>query len=144
MVGSGLAYLVCMRYSIIAVLSMLLVSSPVIAGGPKKGTPPGQAKKGVSPSPAKNGVPPGLAKKGGIPPGLAKKFGTRVPLVAYIAIDPRRSDRAWFLIGDKWTHKTGFDALLQREVRDLLNRPRVTSPTPLPRTRDPLFVISFR
>lgn len=119
-------------------LCTLLVSAPALAGGPKKGTPPGQAKE--------SGVPPGLAKKGGLPPGIAKKFGAKPPVIAYIAIDPRYVDRAWFLIDDKWTLKKGFDASLQIEIRDSLKLPPVPPPIPLPKLNlpDPLHVISFK
>ena len=92
----------------------------------------------------KQGVPPGLAKKGGLPPGLAKKFGVKPPVIAYIAIDPKFHDRAWFLIDDRWVLKTGFDSPLRLEIRDALKLPPVPPPIPLPRLPDPLHVISFK
>jgi hypothetical protein len=119
-------------------LSGLLVVTPALAGSPKKGTPPGQAKK--------SDVPPGLAKKGGLPPGIAKKFGANPPAVAYIAIDPRYADRAWFLIDGRWTLKKGFDDPLKLEIGAALKLPPVPPPIPLPKLNlpDPLHVISFK
>lgn len=126
-------------------LAMTLTALPVLAGGgPKGGAPPGQAKKGSAPGLSSQGVPPGLAKKGGLPPGIAKKFGPRPPAVAYIAIDPRFHDRAWFLIDGRWRLKTGFDASLRLEVRNALALPPVPPPLPLPRLPDPLHVVSFK
>jgi hypothetical protein len=78
------------------------------------------------------GGPPGLAKKGGLPPGLAKQFGPTVPATAYIAIDPRHDDRAWFLIDGGWVLKQGFDSNLRVEVRSLMTLPPVPTPPPVP------------
>jgi hypothetical protein len=129
-----------MKKLITFLMCAFLVALPAMAGGPKKGT-----KKGTPPGLAKNqGVPPGLAKKGGLPPGLAKKFGVKLPAIAFIAIDPKFHDRAWFLIDDTWVQKTGFDTPLRLEVRDALKLPSVPPPIPLPKLRDPLHVISFK
>ena len=78
------------------------------------------------------GVPPGLAKKGGLPPGLAKRFGPTVPAKAYVAIDPRYDDRAWFLINDRWVLKQGFEPDLRVEVRSLMALPPLPGPPPVP------------
>ena len=125
-----------MRKFIAFLVLAVVVSSPALAGGQKNGTPPGHSKN--------HGVPPGLAKKGGLPPGIAKKFGPKLPAVAYIAIDPRYVDRAWFLIGNQWTLKTGFDAPLKREIGDALKLPSIKPPIALPKLSDPLHVISFK
>jgi hypothetical protein len=127
-------------------LTILMFVSPLMAHhegnegheGKGKGAPPGQSKQ--------QGTPPGLAKKGGMPPGLAKKFGTKLPPVAYIAIDPKHDDRAWFLIDDKWVLKSGFDTPLQQEVRDTLKLPSLPTPPPipLPKLPDPLHIFSFK
>lgn len=88
-------------------------------------------------------VPPGLAKKGGLPPGLAKKFGRRVPERPYIAVDPRYTDRAWFLIEGRWELRKGFDVNLQAEIRDTLRLPLAPPPVPLPRVGVDLHVVLF-
>jgi len=126
----------CMKKLIAFVLFAILVSSPAFAGGQKNGTPPGHSKH--------NGVPPGLAKKGGLPPGIAKKFGAHPPTVAWIAIDPRHVDQAWFLIGGTWTLKKNFDDPLKLEIGDALKLPSIKPPIPLPKLPDPLHVISFQ
>jgi hypothetical protein len=100
----------------------------------KKDTPPGLDKKG--------GVPPGLAKKGGLPPGLAKKFGP-VPEKAYIAIDPNRDDRAWFLIDGRWVLKSDFDNVLRTEVKEIRTRPPAPPPVALPLVDIDLRVVLF-
>ena len=100
-----------------------------------KGVPRGLAKKG--------GVPPGLAKKGGLPPGLAKKFGQTVPDRAYIAVDPRYDDRAWFLIGDQWVLRRHFASPVRREVREVWALPPVPPPVPLPHVGVDLHVVLF-
>lgn len=100
----------------------------------KKDTPPGLEKKG--------GVPPGLAKKGGLPPGLAKKFGP-VPEKAYIAIDPNRDDRAWFLIDGRWVLKSDFDSVLRTEVKEIRTRPPAPPPVALPLVDIDLRVVLF-
>ena len=115
-----------MRHSVSLLALCLLISSSgaVLAKRHDKGVPPGLAKKG--------GVPPGLAKKGGLPPGLAKKFGPTVPQQAYIAIDPRHDDCAWFLVGDRWVLRRDFDPGVRAEVRQVLSLPPAPPPVPLP------------
>jgi len=111
------------------------VADGALADKPKKkDTPPGLAKKG--------GVPPGLAKKGGLPPGLAKKFG-EVPGKAYIAFDPDRDDRAWFLIDGRWVLEEGFEDILRTEVKDVRSRPPAPPPVPLPLVDIDLRVVLF-
>ena len=88
-------------------------------------------------------VPPGLAKKGGLPPGLAKKFGPRVPDHPYVAIDPRYTDRAWFLIDSQWQLRKGFTASVQAEVSDALRLPLAPPPVPLPHVGVDLHVVLF-
>lgn len=124
-----------MKKLIAFALFAILVSSPAFADGKKNGTPPGHSKR--------NGTPPGLAKKGGLPPGIAKKFGARPPGIAYVAIDPRYVDRAWFLIDDKWTLKKNFDDPLKLEIGNALKLPSIKPPIPLPKLPNPLRVISF-
>ena len=89
-------------------------------------------------------VPPGLAKKGGLPPGLAKKFGRRVPERPYVAIDPRYTDRAWFLIDGQWQLRKGFTASVQAEVSDALRLPIAPPPVPLPHVGVDLHVVLFQ
>jgi hypothetical protein len=91
------------------------------------------------------GTPPGLAKKGGVPPGLAKHFGTSMPATAYIAIDPRHDDRAWFLIDDRWVLRQHFDPGVRAEVRSLFPLPPLPHPppVPLPKLDAPLRVLRF-
>jgi len=116
-----------MRYGSAILALVLLGSVPALADKPDrdKGVPPGLAKKGgLPPGQAKKAVPPpGLARKGGLPPGLAKKFGSTVPSTAYIALDPRHDDRAWFLVNGRWMLRQGFDNDLRGQVRQLLNGP---------------------
>lgn len=111
---------------------LLLVgaSVPSIAAAP-----PGHAKK--------QGVPPGLAKKGGLPPGLAKKFGRHRPEQPYIAFDPGRTDRAWFLIEGQWQLKTGLTGALRIEIQDSLKLPIAPPPVPLPKVGVDLHVVLF-
>jgi len=113
---------------------LLLGLSPALADKPAGG-PPGQARQG--------GVPPGLAKKGGLPPGLAKKFGPSPPARAYVALDPRRDDRAWFLIDGRWTLRDTFDSALRVEVRGAMAMPAVPPPIPLPAVGVALRVVLF-
>lgn len=113
---------------------LLLGLSPALADKPA-GSPPGQARQG--------GVPPGLAKKGGLPPGLAKKFGPSPPARAYVALDPRRDDRAWFLIDGRWTLRDKFDSALRVEVRGAMAMPAVPPPIPLPAVGVALRVVLF-
>jgi len=100
----------------------------------RDGGPPGHDRKGV---------PPGLAKKGGLPPGLAKKFGSRLPERPCIAVDPRHTDRAYFLIDGRWELRQGFNVGLQAEVRDTLRLPAVPPPVPLPKVGVDLHVVLF-
>jgi hypothetical protein len=122
--------------SLLVVGLALGVAGGALADKPKKkDTPPGLEKKG--------GVPPGLAKKGGLPPGLAKKFGARVPKKAYIAIDPDRDDRAWFLIDGRWVLQADFEASLKTEVKEIRSRPPAPPPVPLPLVDVDLRVVLF-
>jgi hypothetical protein len=125
-----------MRYGVAACAMVLFFWGVALAEKPnkEKGVPPGLADKGgVPPGLAKKGgVPPGLAKKGGLPPGLAKQFGPSVPDRAYIALDPSRTDRAWFLIGDRWVLRSRFDSSLRVEVRQLISLPPLAEPPPVP------------
>jgi len=90
------------------------------------------------------GGPPGLAKKGGIPPGIAKQFGATVPAKAYVAIDPRYDDRAWFLIDGRWVLKQGFDSNLRVEVHSLMALPAIPEPpVPLPSLEIAFHVVLF-
>lgn len=115
----------------------LLLSGLLILGAqaPASAVPPGHAKA--------KAVPPGLAKKGGLPPGLAKKFGRRLPERPYIAFDPARPDRAWFLIEGQWRLKTGFTGTLRVEVQDCLRLPVAPPPVPLPKVGVDLHVVLF-
>ena len=114
----------------------LAVAGVALADKPdQKKTPPGLAKKG--------GVPPGLAKKGGLPPGLAKKFGERLPEKAYIAVDPRHDDRAWFLIEGRWVLRDGFSGSLRVEVGEVRLRTTAPPPVPLPDVGADLHVVLF-
>lgn len=93
---------------------------------------PASAEVGAATLAKSEGGPPGLAKKGGIPPGLAKRFGQTVPATAYIAVDPRYDDRAWFLIDGRWVLQQGFDESVRLEVRSLLALPAISAPPPVP------------
>lgn len=118
-------------------LSTLLLTTALLLTPQGKGKGHGHGKdKGAA------HVPPGLAKKGGLPPGLAKKFG-RLPAKPYIALDPRYTDRAWFLIEGRWELRKGFDATLQIEVRDCLRLPLAPPPVPLPKVGIELHVVLF-
>ena len=112
-----------MRFVVGIVALALIGPAPALADKPDK-VPPGHAKK-----PA---VPPGLAKKGGLPPGLAKKYGAAPPARVYVAFDPARDDRAWFLVDGRWVLRQGFDAPVRIEVRDARLLPPVPPPVPLP------------
>lgn len=125
----------------VPILPLVLVSALALTGladkPPKeKGVPPGQAKKGAA--------PPGLAKKGGVPPGLAKKFGPKLPERPYIAFDPRKDDRAWFLMDGRWVLKTGFEPSVRVEVQHAIALPPVPPPVPLPTGSVELHVVLFR
>lgn len=115
------------------VLMSLLIAATAVS--PALANPPGQARK--------NGVPPGLAKKGGLPPGLAKKFGRKLPPQPYIAFDPGRDDRAWFLIEGRWVLKTGLSGTLKIEVQESLKLPIAPPPVPLPKVGVDLHVVLF-
>ena len=120
----------------VAVALALAVGGVALADKPdQKKVPPGLAKKG--------GVPPGLAKKGGLPPGLAKKFGDRLPEKAYIAVDPRHDDRAWFLIEGRWVLKDGFSGSLRVEVGEVRLGPTAPPPVSLPDVGAKLHVVLF-
>ena len=123
----------------LALLLALCLLNPLSAFADKPasvdGTPPGHARKG--------GVPPGLAKKGGLPPGLARKFGAAPPARAYIALDPARDDRAWFLIGGQWVMKQNFDSAVRIEVRQALTLPSVPPPVALPSASVAFRVVLF-
>jgi hypothetical protein len=107
-------------------LLLTYLLSAFLLAGPPEGVPPGLAKKG--------GLPPGQAKKaGGLPPGLAKKFGRRAPERPYVAFDPRRTDRAWFLIDGRWELRQGLTGSVSLEIRDSLRLPAAPPPVPLPR-----------
>ena len=128
-----------MRLVVGLVATALALSSVgvVLADGKSKGkdTPPGLAKK--------DGVPPGLAKKGGVPPGLAKKFGSQVPDKAWVALDPSRDDRAWFLIEGRWVLKEGFSVGVRAEVGQALHLPASPPPVELPLVDVDLHVVLF-
>ena len=81
------------------------------------------------------------SNQGGVPPGLAKKFGATVPARAYIAVDPKYDDRAWFLIDGRWVLQQGFDSQLRVEVRSLFTLPPIPEPPPIPL---PSAAVSFR
>ncbi|MCE1229275.1 MAG: hypothetical protein LWX11_07300 [Firmicutes bacterium] len=116
----------------------LFVSTCLFAG------PPPHAQAHGRGGAKAEGVPPGLAKKpGGLPPGLAKKFGRRLPERPYVALDPNRMDRAWFLIGGQWQLKTGLSLQVQAEIRDALRLPLAPPPIPLPKVGIDLHVVAF-
>lgn len=112
------------------VVSMLVAT--LILGGIALAPAPANAEGGAVLAAAKEGLPPGLAKKGGLPPGLAKRFGPTVPAKAYVAIDPRYDDRAWFLIDGRWVLQQGFDEGLRVETRSLMALPAIAKPPPVP------------
>lgn len=124
------------KLSALMVGAVLLTAVPALAGhGKDKGKVHGKSKSMVvAVPPGHGGTPPGLAKKGGLPPGLAKKLGRPVPARIYVAFDPRRDDRAWFLIDDRWVLHRNFDPGLRLELRSLLDLPH----TPRPPVRPPL------
>ena len=123
-----------MRY-LVAMLALALIGpAPALADKPDK-VPPGHAKKGT--------VPPGLAKKGGLPPGLAKKYGAPPPARVYVALDPVRDDRAWFLVDGRWVLRQGFDPAVRIEVRDARLLPAVPPPVVLPSLNVALRVVVF-
>ena len=101
-----------MRFVSSTVVVALLACGVAVANVPANGS------LVIAASAKSGGVPPGLAKKGGVPPGLAKQFGATVPEKAYVAIDPRYDDRAWFLIDGSWVLRQGFDPNVRVEGRD--------------------------
>ncbi len=109
-----------------------LLVAILIGSGIGLAAPPASAGHGSSSGSKHEGVPPGLAKKGGMPPGLAKKFGPVVPAQAYVAIDPRYDDRAWFLIDGRWVLQQGFDHDVRLEVHSLMAMPPIPGPPPVP------------
>lgn len=126
-----------MRFGPLILALFLVGPGSAFADKPPKneGAPPGQVKKG--------GVPPGPAKKGGLPPGLAKKFGAAPPARAYVAFDPARDDRAWFLIDGRWVLKQQFDSIVRVEVRGAMALPPVPPPVPLPSLNIAFRVVLF-
>jgi hypothetical protein len=115
----------------------------LIACGTAVAQPPANGML-VMAAPAAGGTPPGLAKKGAMPPGLAKQFGPTVPAKAYVAIDPRYDDRAWFLIDGQWVLKQGFDAAVRVEVHSLMALPAIPEPpVPLPKLDIAFHVVLF-
>jgi hypothetical protein len=46
-------------------------------------------------------------------------------------LDPTHTDRAWFLIGDRWVMRSHFDSSLQLEVRQLNSLPPLAAPPPV-------------
>jgi hypothetical protein len=115
-----------MRYIVSILVAALMGCGIALANEPANGA------QDTAIAAKAGGGPPGLAKKGGIPPGLAKKFGATVPTKAYVAIDPRYDDRAWFLIDGRWVLKQGFDPDLRIEVRTLMTLPPIPDPPPVP------------
>jgi hypothetical protein len=93
---------------------------------------PANAGRAAARSAHSGGAKHGVAKKGGLPPGLAKKFGPTVPAQAYVAVDPRYDDRAWFLIDGRWVLQQGFDPDVRVEVRSLMTLPPIPGPPPVP------------
>jgi len=118
-----------------------LVATSLLCVGIAHANVPKDGNDGLLVASNQGGVPPGLAKKGGVPPGLAKKFGATVPARAYIAVDPKYDDRAWFLIDGRWVLQQGFDSQLRVEVRSLFTLPPIPEPPPIPL---PSAAVSFR
>ena len=115
-----------MRIGIPILVAALLCYGVALASQPANGG------RGTAHAAKPGGGPPGLAKKGGLPPGLAKRFGPTVPTRAYVAVDPRYDDRAWFLIDGRWVLQQGFDPDLRVEVRSLMTLPPIPGPPPVP------------
>lgn len=104
----------------------------------QKRTPPGLAKKG--------GIPPGHAKRGCLPPGLAKKYGKKAPCAAYVLVDPQKPTQAWFLVGQEWVLRVGFEASVREEIKAALRveiAPPPPPPIPLPRVEARLEILLF-
>lgn len=138
------------RTLVVLALAATLLTAPLAAQSKGKGKAHGKGRsQGSSQSaapyaPGHGGVPPGLAKRNTLPPGLAKTFGR--PLASrervYVAFDPRRSDRAWFLIEDRWVERRGFAPALRLEVRRSLSLPAIPLP-PVPPPVARLHVVLF-
>ena len=145
------------RFGVWMLAATVAIATPAFADGKGKGKDKNKGKPAASPQsasdyapghgntpPGHGGTPPGLAKKGGLPPGLAKKFGS--PVVErrpyYVAFDPRREDRAWLLLNDRWVEYDDFDAPLHLEVRDALRLPAIPRP-PVPPPVAHLHVVLF-
>ena len=109
-----------------------LLAAALMSCGVALASLPANVGHGAVLAAAPGGTPPGLAKQGGIPPGLAKRFGPTVPTKAYVAVDPRYDDRAWFLIDGRWVLQQGFDQDLRVEVRSLMTLPPIPGPPPVP------------
>jgi hypothetical protein len=109
-----------------------ILIAAVMCCGIALANPPANVGRGAGHAAKSGGTPPGLAKKGGIPPGLAKRFGPTVPARAYVAVDPRYDDRAWFLIGGRWVLQQDFDQDVRVEVRSLMTLPPIPGPPPVP------------
>ena len=73
----------------------------------------------------------------------AERFRATPPARAYVAFDPGRDDRAWFLIDGRWVLKQRFDDALRVEVRGAIALPAVPPPVPLPRVGVALHVVLF-
>ena len=138
-----------MKTNLTALAIAVVIASPSLAGADEKKSPPSLAGKSSTSSAKSNdskekkGTPPGLAKKSELPPGLAKKVGSKRPANVYVAFDPKRSDRAWFLIDGKWKLEDGFDVTLRGEVKASLALPTVKPPVPLPKVDAKLQVVKF-
>jgi hypothetical protein len=109
----------------------ILVAS-LVCCGVALATQPANTGHAAARSADSPGAAPGAAKKNGLPPGLAKRFGPAVPTQAYVAIDPRYDDRAWFLIDGRWVLQQGFDQDVRVEVRSLMTLPPIPGPPPVP------------
>jgi hypothetical protein len=131
-----------MRILLPIVLLAAVGTAPLAADHGKPKAHPAKPAAVRQTPPGHGGVPPGLAKKGGMPPGLAKRLGRPLTQRVYVAFDPRREDRAWFLVDDRWVEQTGFDASLRLEVRDSLRLPAIPLP-PVPPPLARLHVVLF-
>ena len=80
---------------------------------------------------------------GVMPKDVAKKFGNQVPEKAYIAVDPSRDDRAWFLIEGRWVLKDGFTGSLRVEIGQVRTRPAAPPPVSPPLVDVDLHVVLF-
>src|SRR4029079_1837307 len=109
-----------MRFLLPIVLLAAVGAAPLVADHGKPKAHPAKPAVARQAPPGHGGVPPGLTKKGGMPPGLAKRFGRPLTQRVYVAFDPRREDRAWFLLDDRRAEQTGFDASLRLAGRDSL------------------------